>query len=70
MKKIKSNNTFPKILLRKKLWGSGIRFCRNKTNLPGNPDIVLKKYKIALFVDGKFWHGYNWKEKRETIKSN
>ena len=70
MSKIRSNNTRPEVEFRKKLWSRGIRFCRNKTNLPGNPDVVIKKYKIALFVDGEFWHGYNWSEKKKTIKSN
>lgn len=70
MKKIRSNNTSPEILLRKKLWGLGFRFSRKVSNLPGKPDIVLKKYKIVIFVDGEFWHGYNWEEKKKTIKAN
>lgn len=70
MSKIRSNNTGPEIKLRRKLWGGGIRFCRKKTDLPGNPDVVIKKYKVILFIDGEFWHGYNWNEKKKKIKSN
>ena len=38
--------------------------------LPGRPDIVIFKYRLVIFVDGEFWHGYKWEEKREKIKSN
>jgi len=70
MKKIKSNNTSPELLLRRVLWGKGLRFSRKISDLPGKPDIVLKKYKILIFIDGEFWHGYKWEEKKSTIKSN
>ena len=70
MKKIKSCNTKSEILLRKKLWNAGFRYYKNYKKLPGKPDIVFVKYKIAIFVDGEFWHGFNWKEKKEKIKSN
>lgn len=70
MSKIRSNDTKPEIKFRKKLWGRGFRFNRKHNCLPGKPDIVLNKYKIAIFVDGEFWHGYNWEEKKEKIKSN
>lgn len=70
MSKIRSENTTPEIKLRKLLWSLGIRYRINDKTLNGKPDIVIKKYKIAIFVDGEFWHGYNWKEKKERIKSN
>ena len=38
--------------------------------LPGNPDIVIRKAKLIIFVDGEFWHGYKWKLKKPKIKSN
>jgi DNA mismatch endonuclease (patch repair protein) len=38
--------------------------------LPGKPDIVLRKYRLVIFVDGAFWHGYNWDGKKDKIKSN
>ena len=70
MSRIKSENTKPELKLRKFLWGLGIRYRKNVKNLPGTPDIVISKYKLIIFIDGEFWHGYNWKEKRNKIKSN
>ncbi|BES62839.1 very short patch repair endonuclease [Dysgonomonas capnocytophagoides] len=70
MKKIKSNNTKPEIKLRKALWATGIRYRLNVTKLPGKPDIVIQRYKLIIFVDGEFWHGYRWEEKKVKIKAN
>ena len=70
MSKIRSKNSKPEIKLRKALWSKNIRYRIHQDELPGTPDIVIKKYKLAIFVDGEFWHGYNWKEARENIKSN
>jgi len=70
MSKIRSNNTKPEVLFRKKLWGNGIRFSRKASNMPEKPDITLNKYKIAIFIDGEFWHGYRWEEKKKKLKAN
>ncbi|WP_313420183.1 very short patch repair endonuclease [Sphingobacterium multivorum] len=70
MSKIRSRNSKPELILRKALWSKNIRFRLHDRSLPGTPDIVIKKYKLAIFVDGEFWHGFDWKNKRETIKSN
>lgn len=70
MSKIRSENTTPEIKLKKLLWNLGIRYRLNDKSLPGKPDIVIRKYKLVIFVDGEFWHGYNWQEKRKKIKSN
>jgi len=70
MKKIRSKNTGPEILLRKALWAKGYRYRLHVKGIHGNPDIVFRKYKLAIFVDGEFWHGYNWEEKKPKIKSN
>ncbi|WP_090655153.1 very short patch repair endonuclease [Parafilimonas terrae] len=70
MSKIKSKDTKPEILFRKKLWASGLRYRKYNKNLPGNPDIVIKKYKLVIFIDGEFWHGYKWNEKKGKIKAN
>ncbi len=70
MSKIKGSNTKPEILLRKALWANNIRYRLNFTKLAGKPDIVIKKYNVVIFVDGEFWHGYNWKEKKPKIKTN
>ena len=55
MSRIKGRNTKPEILLRKALWRAGYRYSL-KSKLPGRPDIVLARFKIAIFVDGCFWH--------------
>ena len=64
MAKIRSVDTTPEMELRKAMWKLGIRGYRIHLNsVPGKPDIVFIKSKIAVFVDGDFWHGYNWKNK-------
>lgn len=70
MRKIHSRDTSPELALRKLLWNGGIRYRKNVARLPGSPDLAIQKYKIAVFIDGEFWHGYNWAEKRGKIKSN
>jgi DNA mismatch endonuclease (patch repair protein) len=70
MRKIRSFNTKPELKLRKLLWSNGFRYRVNYKKLPGTPDIVFTKYKIAIFIDGEFWHGYNWAVKKEKIKAN
>ena len=70
MKKIKSKETKPEIVLRKKLWRLGLRYRKNYGKLKGTPDIVFLKKKVVVFVDGEFWHGYDWGKKKQKIKSN
>lgn len=70
MRKIKSKKTKPETALQKFLRKKNVKFKINYCNLPGNPDIVLFNKKIAIFVDGEFWHGYRWEEKKKKIKSN
>ncbi|NCO62858.1 MAG: very short patch repair endonuclease [Flavobacteriales bacterium] len=70
MSKIRGKNTKPELLFRKALWKRGVRYRINSKILPGKPDISIQKYKLAIFIDGEFWHGYNWNERKETIQSN
>lgn len=56
MSRIRGKNTEPERKLRKLLWSQGIRGYRIHYNLPGKPDIVFPKRKIAIFIDGCFWH--------------
>ena len=58
MRKIRNSNTIPEILLRKALFKAGYRFRLHPKSLPGKPDIVLPRYKTAIFVHGCFWHGH------------
>ncbi len=59
MSKIRSKDTKPEIIVRKYLWKEGFRYRLNLKRLPGHPDIVLKKYRTCIFVNGCFWHGHN-----------
>ena len=60
MSKIRSKDTSFELLLRKALWHKGYRYRKNYKVLPGSPDIVLTKYKIAIFCDSEFFHGKDW----------
>ena len=70
MSKIRSQNTKPEILFRKRLWEKGIRYRISNKNIIGKPDITIKKYKVAIFIDGIFWHGYKWEDRKPKLKSN
>ena len=58
------------VLLAKKLWHLGYRYRLNYRRLPGSPDIAITGLKIAIFIDGEFWHGQNWDERKVKLKSN
>lgn len=58
MSRIRSKNTKPEMLVRRYLYANGFRFRVNVKTLPGTPDIVLKKYHTAIFINGCFWHGH------------
>lgn len=70
MKNIKSSDTKIEIMLRKALWNKGYRYRKNVKSLPGKPDIVITKYKIAVFCDGEFFHGKDWKLMREKLETS
>jgi DNA mismatch endonuclease (patch repair protein) len=70
MSKIRSKNTKPEVKVRKTLWALGFRYRKNVKKLPGSPDIVFTKQKLVVFIDGEFWHGFDWDEKKSKIKSN
>ena len=59
MSHIRSKNTKPEEMVRKYLFSKGFRYRKNVRNLPGCPDIVLPKYKTAIFVNGCFWHKHD-----------
>ncbi len=62
MSKIKSTTKL-EIYFRKELYKQGLKGYRINYKLPGKPDIVYPKQKLAVFIDGDFWHGFNWKVK-------
>ena len=61
MAAIRSVNTKPELLVRRHLWKLGFRYSLNSGRLPGHPDIVLRKYRTCIFVNGCFWHQHGCK---------
>lgn len=58
MAAIHGKDTKPEVVVRKWLWGHGYRYRLNHPRLPGKPDIVMRKYRTCIFVNGCFWHGH------------
>ena len=59
MAAIHSKDTKPEMIVRRGLWMRGFRYRLNSPKLPGHPDLVLRKYRTCIFVNGCFWHGHN-----------
>ena len=59
MAAIRSKDTKPEMIVRRGLWKRGFRYRLNHKRLPGRPDLVLRKYRTCIFVNGCFWHGHN-----------
>ena len=68
MKNIKNKDTGIEVTLRKVLWNKGYRYRKNDKRLPGKPDIVLTKYKIAIFCDSEFFHGKDWEALKPQLE--
>lgn len=69
MSRIRGKDTKPELLLRKYLWRQGVRYRKNYSCLPGRPDIVITKHKVAIFCDSEFFHGKNWEIQRKRIEA-
>jgi len=63
----KKTDTKCEVALRRVLWASGYRFRKNFRQLPGRPDIVFAKAKLAVFCDGDFWHGRDWEARAQKL---
>ena len=59
MAAIHAKDTKPEMIVRRGLWSRGFRYRLNHKLLPGYPDLVLRKYKTCIFINGCFWHGHN-----------
>ena len=70
MGKIRGKNTKPELAFRKALYAKGYRYRIDYKKLIGRPDIILKKYKTIIFIDGEYWHGYQWEERKLKINTN
>lgn len=70
MQAIRSKDTSIEIALRTALWHRGVRYRKNYKQLPGKPDIAITKYRIVVFCDSDYWHGYDCDNRHQRIKSN
>ena len=70
MSKIRGKNTKPELAFRKALYAKGYRYRIDYKKLIGKPDIALPKYKTVIFIDGEYWHGKNWEDRKPKIKTN
>ncbi|MFR7562448.1 MAG: very short patch repair endonuclease [Coprobacillaceae bacterium] len=70
MAHVKTKKNSAEVMLAKSLWHRGYRYRLNYKALPGSPDVALTKYRIAIFIDGEFWHGKNFEQRKNKLKNN
>ena len=70
MSHVKTKRNSAEVMIAKSLWHRGYRYRLNYKVLPGSPDIALTKYRIAIFIDGEFWHGKDFEQRKTKLKNN
>lgn len=70
MQAIKSVGSKAEVILAKSLFAKGYRYRKNNNSVLGKPDLTFKKIKLAIFVDGEFWHGKDWEIRKKNLKTN
>ena len=70
MSHVKTKRNSAEVMIAKSLWHRGYRYRLNYKTLPGSPDIALTKYRIAIFIDGEFWHGKDFEQRKTKLKNN
>lgn len=70
MRAIRSQGTIPEKLLGTAMFRAGLRYRKCVKDVPGRPDFAFHSARVAVFVDGSFWHGYRWDEKKSRLSSN
>lgn len=70
MQAIRGKDTAIELKLRKELWNRGIRYRKNCKQIYGHPDMAFIGKKVAVFCDSEFWHGYDWENRKNSIKTN
>lgn len=70
MQAVKSKGSKIEVALAKALWAKGHRYRKNDKSVYGKPDLTLKRYALAIFVDSEFWHGKNWQIHKNDHKTN
>jgi DNA mismatch endonuclease (patch repair protein) len=66
----KKAGTKAEVALRRALWRRGLRYRLNLRDLPGNPDMAFCRQRVAVFVDGDFWHGRDWEQRKARLRSS
>lgn len=69
MRSVKNKDSQIELLLRKELWARGLRYRKNVKSVFGKPDIAFLGKRVAVFCDSEFWHGYDWDNAKEQIKT-
>ncbi|MBQ7736422.1 MAG: DNA mismatch endonuclease Vsr [Oscillospiraceae bacterium] len=69
MQAVKNKDSAIELLLRKELWARGLHYRKNVKKVYGHPDIAFIGKKIAVFCDSEFWHGYDWENRNQDIKT-
>jgi DNA mismatch endonuclease, patch repair protein len=69
MSRIRHSNTKPELIIRRLLFARGLRYRKCCRALPGKPDLVFSAAKVAVFVDGDFWHGWRFHEWSHKLTS-
>ena len=70
MRAVKNKDSKIECMLRNELWQRGLRYRKNVKSVYGHPDIAFIGKKIAVFVDSEFWHGHDWKKRKNDFKSH
>ena len=70
MQNVRNKDSEIELLLRMELRARGLHYRKNVKSIIGCPDIAFKGLKIAVFCDSEFWHGYDWENRKNDIKSN
>lgn len=70
MQAVKNKDSQIELTLRKALWERGLRYRKNVNKIFGHPDVAFIGLKVAVFCDSEFWHGHDWKNRKNDIKSN
>ncbi|HOT70010.1 MAG TPA: very short patch repair endonuclease [Clostridia bacterium] len=69
MQAVKNKDSEIERKLRQELWARGVRYRKNVKTIYGHPDLAFIGKKVVVFCDSEFWHGYDWENKKEEIKS-
>ncbi len=64
MSRIRGKDTKPEMIVRRFLWSHGYRYRLHRKTMPGKPDIVIRRLRVAIFINGCFWHGHDCRESR------